>query len=198
MVRSFARTPVDAGVLDQIIHAGHSGPSAGNTRSIELLILERRDDLESSDVEAYWDTTLAADARASFPWPRLLDAPVLIVPYVDPAAYVERYGEPDKARTGLGAGPYAWSVPYWWVDGGAAVENMLLAASGLELGACFFGQFEHEAAVSTRFGVPEGRRAVGTIAIGHPDLPNDRPSRSTRRPKRPVTETTHRGHWQDL
>lgn len=191
MVRSFTRSPVDDGALASIIAAGHSGPSAGNTRSLELLVLS------NDDVAKYWDTTLPIEARLDFPWPGLLNAPLLIVPYVDSGAYVTRYGEPDKTRTGLGVGEDAWQVPYWWVDGGAAVENMLLAVTDLELGACFFGQFEHEPAVRQQFGVPEDRRAVGTIAIGHPDPTTARPSTSTSRPKRPTSETTHYGHWQD-
>lgn len=191
MVRSFTRSPITEHALDQIIRSGHAGPSAGNTRSLELLVLT------GDDVSAYWHTTLTSNARETFPWPGMLEAPVLIVPYVDPAAYVARYREPDKARTGLGEAAAAWTVPYWWVDGGAAVENMLLAAASLELGACFFGQFEHEAAVRARFGVPTNRRAVGTIAIGHRDPSTDRPSKSTARPRRPSSETTHRGHWQE-
>lgn len=191
MVRSFTCSPISEHALDQIIRSGHAGPSAGNTRSLELLVLT------GEDVANYWDTTLTADARETFPWPGLPAAPVLIVPYVDPAAYVARYSEPDKARTGLGEAAEAWTVPYWWVDGGAAVENMLLAAGSLGLGACFFGQFEHEAAVRVRFGVPANRRAVGTIAIGYRDPSTDRPSKSAGRPKRPSSQTTHHGLWQE-
>ncbi len=190
MVRSFTRSPIAQHSLEQIVRAGHAGPSAGNTRSLELLVLT------SDDVVAYWDTTLTTEARESFPWPGLLEAPVLIVPYVDPDAYVARYSEPDKAGTGLGEAIEAWTVPYWWVDGGAAVENMLLTAASLQLGACFFGQFEHEAAVRARFGVPDNRRAVGTIAVGHPDPSTDRPSKSAARPKRPSSHSTHNGYWQ--
>ena len=192
MVRSFSQDAVALDALDHVIGAGHSGPSAGNTRSLELLVLE------DTDVDAYWDTTLTPSARDGFPWPGLLHAPVLLIPYVDPSAYVQRYGEADKARAGLGDSQEAWTVPYWWVDGGAAVENMLLAAIAEGLGACFFGQFEHEVAVRERFGVPDGRRALGTIAIGHPDPSADRPSTSAARPRRPTSQVTHRGSWQDL
>ena len=150
--------------------------------------------LEGRDqTAAYWEVTLAAERRDSFPWPGLLDAPVLLVLWVDPAAYVARYGEPDKAHTGLGVGVDAWPVPYWFVDGGAAAQTVLLAASDLGLGALLFGLFEHEDAVRTRFGVPDGRRAVGTIALGHRRA--ERSSQSANR-RRPALDTViHRGGW---
>ena len=45
----------------------------------------------------YWDASFPPERRDGFRWPGLLDAPVLVVPVADPAAYVERYAEPDKA-----------------------------------------------------------------------------------------------------
>ncbi len=188
MVRSFSNAPVDHDTITTLVSALLSGPSAGNTQPLDALVLI------GDDAATYWDTTLPVARRDGFPWPGLLNAPVLLIPYVRPAAYVDRYGEPDKASTGLGESPEAWTVPYWWVDGGAAVENVLIAVQSLALGACFFGQFEHEDAVRARFGVPDGHRAVGTIALGHPDG-SDRTSRSARRPKRSVSDVTHWGAW---
>ncbi|MFT7473411.1 MAG: nitroreductase [Verrucomicrobiales bacterium] len=189
MVRAYLQDAVDASALDAILSAAHRGPSAGNTRSLDIVVLL------GAEVDSYWDLTLGNERRPTFPWPGLLRAPVLLLAYVDPSAYVERYAEADKARTGLGNGETAWPVPYWWVDGGAAVENVLLAAHGLDLGACFFGQFDHEDAVRTRFGVPEGRRALGTIALGHPDPANDRQSQSAQRQAGSGHGNTYQGHW---
>lgn len=189
MVRSFRTDPVADALISRVVEAAHRSPSAGNTRSLEILVLR---DLE---VQTYWDTTLPAERRSAFPWPGLLLAPVLLVPYVDPDRYLARYREPDKERTGLGSGTTAWPVPYWWVDGGAAMQNMLLAAVALDLGACFFGQFEHEAAVKRAFGVPDSHRGVGTVALGHPRPEDDRSSKSASRPGRSTSETTHWGRW---
>lgn len=188
MVRSYTSESVDDAVIDQVVASAYRAPSAGNTRSLELLVLT------GDAVELYWTTALSPAKRAGFPWPGLLLAPVLIVPYVNPSRYADRYSEADKARTGLDTID-AWSVPYWWVDGGAAVENILLTAVALGLGACLFGQFEHEEHLRRAFGVPDEFRAVGTVAFGHPDPDNDRPSQSSRRPRRTVDETTHRGRW---
>ena len=186
MVRAFTPEPVDAALVDRLLDLARRAPSAGNAQPWEFLVLA------GADTGRYWDTTLG-DRRASFRWQGLLFAPVLVVPYVRPGAYTERYSEPDKATTGLGAGPDAWPVPYWWVDGGAVVENLLLAATAAGLGACLFGQFEHEAAVREAFSVPGDRRALGTVAIGHPAP--DEPGRSVRRPRPPLGEVVHRGSW---
>ncbi len=190
MCRDFSDRPVDPGDLDRVLAAALRAPSAGNTAALDLIVLV------GAEVEEYWSTTLAPDRRAGFAWPGLLRAPVLVLPYVDPAAYVARYGESDKAASGLGAGEDAWAVPYWWVDGGGAVMAMLLAADALALGALFFGQFDHEVAVARRFGVPSGRRALGTIALGHPGPDAARRSASARRGRPSVAEVVHRGGWR--
>ncbi len=188
MIRSFGDEPVDPSIVDGIIDLARRGPSAGNTGGIHFLVLEGVE-----HTSAYWDVTLPPERRESFPWPGLLNAPVLLIPWVDPGAYVARYGEPDKMHTGLGADTDAWPVPYWFVDGGAAVQTVLLAASDLGLGALLFGLFDHEDAVRERFGVPAGRRAVGAIALGH--RRDDRRSRSARRRRPELDSVIHRGGW---
>jgi len=128
----------------------------------------------------------------------LVAAPVLVVVAVRPDAYVDRYAEPDKAATGLGGSTEAWSVPYWWVDAGAAIEHLLLGAVDAGLGACLFGLFDHEPAVASAFGVPDGWRLVGTVALGHrpaSDEAAEAPGRSQARPRRPLAEVVHRGGW---
>ena len=188
MVRAFRREPIANDVLDAVLAAGLRGPSAGNSAAIELVVLEG-----ASDTARYWDETLPVERRADFPWPGLLDAPVLVLVAVDPGAYVARYAESDKAATGLGVEAEAWPVPYWFVDGGAAVMAVLYAAVDAGLGALMFGAFEHEPALKARFGIPAGQRLVATIALGHPAP--DRPSKSAGRVRRPDEERIHRSMW---
>lgn len=190
MVRSFTAQAVAPEVVARLIDLARRAPSAGNTRATSFLVLDRPD-----DVAAYWATTLPVERRATFGWPGLLVAPVLVVVTVRPDAYVARYGEADKAATGLGEAAERWPVPYWWVDAGAVCQNLLLAAVDAGLGACLFGLFEHEAAVAERFGIPEGERLVATVAIGHPDPSGIRPGRSAGRPRPPLDEVLHRGRW---
>ncbi len=186
MVRNFSEVPVEDRMLERLLDLTRRAPSAGNTQPWELLVLR------GVDVGRYWETTLREPS--TFRWQGLLTAPVLVLPYVRPSAYADRYAEPDKAATGLGAGVDAWPTPYWWIDGGAAVQNLLLAATAAGLGACLFGQFEHEDAVREEFGVPADRRALGTVAIGHP-APADEPGRSSSRTRPDLDTIVHHGRW---
>lgn len=188
MCRSFQTRQVERATVDLLIRHAMKAPSAGNTSSLQFLVLEGHD-----ETSRYWDVTLDLERRAGFPWPGLLDAPVIMVPWVEPGAYVRRYGEDDKVSTGLGESADRWPVPYWFVDGGAAVMSVLLGAADAGLGSLFFGLFEHEAAVRQEFGVPECYRAVGAIALGHP-LPS-RPSSSAGRKKPGFDTVVHRGRW---
>jgi len=190
MVRSFGPRPVDPEVVDRIVQAALRAPSAGNTLATSFVVLE------GDDTARLWDATLPAERRATFPWPGLLDAPVVVVALVEPGAYPRRYAEDDKAATGLGAGVDAWPVPYWWVDGGMAVQTLLLGATDAGLGALFYGLFEHEQAALAALGVPDGWRALGAVALGHSADDPGPPGRSARRPGPPDSTRVHRGGWQ--
>jgi nitroreductase len=189
MVRSFDRRPVPIAEVDRLIDLARRAPSAGNTQACAFVVLS------GGETARLWDVTLPAERRAGFRWPGLVDAPVVIVPVVRPGAYVDRYGEADKASTGLGSGEAAWPVPYWWVDAGMAVHGLLLGAVDAGLGALFYGLFEHEAAALAALGVPDGWRAVGAVALGWPAPSGDAPSRSSSRPRPPLAEVIHRGGW---
>jgi nitroreductase len=188
MCRDFTDESIGEAVLDRILGAALGAPAAGNTHGLDLVVLR------GSQTSLYWDVTLSPQRRAGFRWPGLLKAPVLVVPYVDPQAYIERYSEADKVRSGLGVDPDNWVVPYWFVDGGAAVMAMLTAAEALGLGALLFGQFDHESAVRVALGVPEHFRAVGTVALGHRRAHTE-PSRSARRGRPEVAQHVHQGFW---
>jgi nitroreductase len=188
MVRAFTDAPVAPDVLDELLDLARRAPSAGNSQGTAFVVLDTAD-----AVAGYWDLTLPAERRASFALPGLLDAPVLVVVVCSHRTYVDRYAEPDKVATGLGQDADAWSVPYWFVDAGMAIEHLLLGVTEAGLGACFFALFDHEAAVLSSLGVPDGWRAVGTVAIGHPAA--DRPGRSARRPRRAFDDVVHRGRW---
>ncbi len=189
MVRSYTDEPVDPAVVRTLLATSRRGPSAGNTASLEYLVLD-----EPAAVARYWDLTLPPERRSTFRWQGLLEAPVLIVPCCSAAAYVERYAEPDKAASGLGRDPSAWSVPYWFVDGGAAVMLLLLAATDAGLGALFFGLFGHTRAVKDAFAIPDEFEPLGTIALGHP-ADDDATGRSSGRPRRSLDQVIHRGSW---
>ena len=161
MARALRPDPVAPEVVDRCVEAAGRAPIAGNAR-------EARGFLVVDDPARYWSVTLPDPS--SFGFPGLLRAPVLVVVCCSPAAYAQRYAEPDKDRAStLGRGPAAWPQPFWWFDAGAAAEALLLQARAEGLGGCLFGLFEHEAAVLDAFGVPGGWRAACTIALGWPE-----------------------------
>ena len=98
MTRSFTRDKISTELVDVLVGLARLAPRAGNTHGIEFLILE------NSHVDEYWETTFNEKNRDDFPWPNLFNVPVLILIWVDPKRYVERYSEGDKRRSGLGKG----------------------------------------------------------------------------------------------
>ncbi|HET8931001.1 MAG TPA: nitroreductase family protein [Acidimicrobiales bacterium] len=187
MRRVFSPAALERDWLDATLDLARQVPSAGNAQGLEWLVLDT-----SEATEKYWSITLG-ERRAGFTHQGLLAAPVLVVAIADPGAYVARYAETDKAQTALGTTADAWNVPYWWVDAGMAIQTLLLVVEDAGLSACFFGLFDHEDAVLAAHGVPAGRRAVGTIAIGHRAHGGETPGRSATRPRR--TDVIHRGRW---
>jgi nitroreductase len=192
MTRSFDETPVDPGVLDDMVDLASRAPSAGKAQGWHLVVLEG----ESTAV--FWDTTLPSVRRDSFRWQQLLNAPVIALPFADSKAYTDRYAEPDKVQTGLGAGPDAWPVPYWTIDASMSVMTLLLAAENVGLGALFFGVFRGERELRQALSIPPGLELLGALAIGHPaakSADETDPGRSADRRRRQPGEIIHRGRW---
>ncbi len=196
MTRAFSTRPVDSALISQIVDLASRAPSAGKTQGWHALIIT------SSDTVKFWDDTLAVEKRESFRWKQLLDAPIIALVFADPAAYVERYSEHDKAHTGLGASTEAWPTPYWTVDASFAAMTMLLAAEDAGLGALFFGVFHGEQQLRTRLCVPDAMELIGAIAIGWPDervVENETPKTekglSASRARRSAEQIIHLNAW---
>ncbi len=190
MTRAFRPEPLPDGLLDDLVDLASRAPSAGKTQGWHVVALE------GDDTSVFWDITLPVDRRESFRWQRLPDAPVILLPLADPQAYVHRYAEPDKAKTGLGAGPEAWPVPYWTIDASMAVMTLLLAAEDAGLGALFFGVFRGEDTLRDTLGIPDHLELLGAIALGYAaDGDDDGAGRSSSRPRRTPAEIVNRGRW---
>jgi len=190
MTRSFLADPVPAALLDEMVGLAARSPSAGKTQGWHLLVLE------GAGTAQFWDRTLPPASRDGFPWPGLVDAPVIALPFADPAAYLERYSHADKADAGLGASTAAWPAPYWTIDTSFALMTLLLAAQDAGLGSLFFGVFNGESDLCADLGVPEHLQLLGAIALGYPDVDRERPVNLANRPhRRRPAEIIHRGHW---
>lgn len=188
MTRAFDRRPVDPSLLDGLLGLARRAPAAGNTDGLDWVVLE------GADTARFWDVTMAPERRDGFAFPGLLAAPVIVLPVADPGAYLARYGEPDKARSGL-ADADRWPVPYWSMDGAMAVMILLLAAEDAGLGALWFGVFNEGERVAASLGLPPDRQMLGALALGWPSPEPARPGRSAARPRRPLPDTIHRPTW---
>lgn len=185
MVRDFASRGVDDAVLDRIVRAGLTGPSAGFTQGFTFLVVA-----DASDRERFWAT------NEHNPQPEgVRRAPVVIVPFASKAAYLDRYAEPDKGWTDRDES--RWPVPYWYIDTGFAALLVVLAAVEEGLGALFFGvPREDWAELREAFGVPEERDPIGAIAIGHPGE-DDMASSADSRERKDLGEAVFEGRWNE-
>ncbi|SOD71236.1 nitroreductase [Jatrophihabitans sp. GAS493] len=188
MVRSYDRHRVVAPeTVAELLDLAIRAPSAGFSQGWEFLVLDRPE-----DVRRYWEATTEPDAPAD-PWLQgMSQAPVLILPFSDKSAYIDRYAEADKGWTDRDEA--RWPVPYWHIDTGMASLLILLGAVDAGLVGCFFGvPGSAEAAVREAFAVPSRLTPIGVISLGYPAP--DRRSPSLRRGRRPVSEVAHFGRF---
>jgi nitroreductase len=188
MTRSFQPTPLPGAVVAELLDLARRAPSAGYSQGVSFLVLR-----DAAETAAFWDVS-GGRAWWTEQAPGTLAAPVLVLPLADAAVYTARYSEPDKAGHGLDDAAN-WPVPFWLTDAAMAAMNLLLAAEARGLGALFFGIFGDEREVLRRFGVPDGVRTIGAIALGY-RAADDHPSGSpTTHPRRPLDELVHWGTW---
>lgn len=158
MVRNYADRPVHPRALDRILDAGTRAPSAGHTQGVTLVVVTdpaRRSTIAELAGEAGFV------ARGFDPW--LSRAPVHVVLCTSERAYRERYAEDDKPSGDVDG----WEVPYWWVDAGAAFQNLLLATVDEGLAAGFLGAHAIPG-LADAIGAPDGVTPLGVVTIGHP------------------------------
>ena len=135
MVRNYTADPVDADMLDRILDAGRRIPSAGFSQGVFLIAATDQQTRTEIAALSGEEDYVAAGFE---PW--ISKAPVHVVVCVSSEVYADRYAEEDKGGPDSPmAAAENWPVPYWWVDGGAALQNLLLAAVDEGLGAGFLG-----------------------------------------------------------
>ena len=185
MVRNYMSDPVPPEALDRIVDAGLRAPSAGYSQGMGFVVVT---DAATRKSIAHLAEEKEYVASGFDPW--ISKAPAHIVITVSESIYRERYREPDKL--GPDGEEIDWPVPYWWVDAGAAMMAVLLAAVNDGLAAGFLGVHSMRD-LATLLAIPEHQSPIGVVTVGHP-MP-DRRSGSLARGKRPRAGLVHRERW---
>jgi nitroreductase len=185
MVRHFTQEPVSPEALERILYAACHAPSAGYTQGQSFVVVTQTD-MKVTIAELCGEEFYKE--RGWDPW--ISEAPVLVIPCTSEEAYHSRYREPDKMPEG--GEEIEWPVPYWFMDAGCAVENLLLAVVNEGLAAGFAGTGDL-AALRALTGIPDEVTPVGVIPIGHgaPDIR----SPSLKRGRKPWEDYVHREQW---
>ena len=187
MVRHYEPEPIPREVLERITGTIRRAPSGGYSQGQRLLVVD--------------DPALLAELARMFE-----GAPEGVEPWAESAAahifvltreqdYHDRYRKPDKLEDGE---EIVWPVPFWYVDAGAAMMLLLLAAIDEGLGAGVYGVFgEDEAKLRGLLGIPDDVLFVAGMTVGKP-LPDPGwskiTSRATQR-RRTLDELVHWNTW---
>lgn len=162
-VRRFEEGGVERDVIERIARLAQRTPSAGFSQGQRLVVVTdpavRREVAEICG-EAWY--------RDEFgPW--VSECAAQFIPCVSEAIYHRRYQEPDKVQDD--GSEIDWPVPYWWVDIGATMQTIMLAAVDEGLGCGFIGP-EIEP-LRAHLGIPDEFVPIGVMPVGRP-LPDIR------------------------
>jgi nitroreductase len=175
MVRHYDSEPVPRETLERICRTVRRAPSGGFSQGQRLVVVTEADTrAQIADLlhEAEW----IAEGRE--PW--LSAAPAHIIVCAREQDYHDRYNEPDKLAA-TGGVEVEWPAPFWFVDAGAAMMLLLLAAIDEGLAAGVYGVTVPEMqAFKELLGIPDDVHVVAGVTVGKP-RPDPNASRATSR-----------------
>ena len=162
MVRNYRDEPVLHEVVERIVETVRRAPSAGYSQGQRLLVLTEPE--ARAETARILGSTGWTEPEDHEPW--LESAPVHVLVGTREDDYHDRYRKPDKLH---GDEEIDWPVPYWFVDAGAALMLLLLAAIDEGLAAGVSGvPLDAAAELRATFGIPEDVSVVALVTIGHP------------------------------
>lgn len=139
-VRSFLDKPVEKYLIEKILKAGMSGPSACNKRPWQFLVVEDKD-------------TLAKMAKVCGAAGK---------PLLGAACAILICGDMEKT--------FRRAPEYWVVDGAIAGQNMILTAANFGIGSVWLGTWPQKEKIEGEaqlFNLPEGIVPHSVIAFGY-------------------------------
>jgi FMN reductase [NAD(P)H] len=191
-VRSYADRPVPRDALQRITNAAVvRAPSAGFSQGLRLVVVTDAETRREIAVAAA-EEELAAHGRVR--WKAA--APVHVVVLTREDDYHDRYRKRDKLQITGGHEIY-WPAPYWYVDAGAAVMTLMLAAIDEGLDTAIFGVTDLDG-LHQLLGLPEDLRFVAVVTMGYPAEQADEPSKDAsvfKERRRPREEVVRWERW---
>ncbi len=188
MVRHYAPEPVSEESLERIVASVRRAPSAGFSQGQRLLVVT-----DPGLVAALAAEESRASPEDVEPW--FGSAPAHVLVLTREQDYHDRYREPDKLQNGT---ELEWPVPFWFVDAGAALMLVLLAAIDEGLVAGVYGvTVELEPAVRALLAIPDDLRIVAGVTVGlaAPDPGWSRIASRATRPRRSLGELVRWQRW---
>jgi nitroreductase len=183
-VRRFEDGGVDRAVIERIARLAQRTPSAGFSQGQRVVVVtdpERRKELARLCGEEEYDDL------GMGPW--ISECAAQFVPCVSEEIYHRRYREPDKVDDD--GNEIEWPVPFWWIDVGATMQNIMLAAVDEGLASGFAGGDVDQ--IRRILGMPDEFTPIGVMPVGRP-LPDVR-SPSLKRGWVPFEEFARWERW---
>jgi FMN reductase [NAD(P)H] len=185
-VRGFEEGGVDRDVIERIARLAQRTPSAGFSQGQRLIVVtepERRRAVAKTYGEDEYEPMFGR-------W--ISECAAQFIPCVSEEIYHRRYQEPDKIDED--GREIDWPIPYWWVDIGATMQNVMLAAVDEGLGCGFVGAgLEGIEALKRYLAIPDGFEPIGVMPVGRP-IPDVR-SPSLKRGWVPFESFAHWERW---
>jgi nitroreductase len=161
MVRHYESTPVPQETLERIVRTVRRAPSGGFSQGQRLVVVTEGS-TRAQIAELLHEEEWIAQGRE--PW--LSVAPVHVVVCTREQDYHDRYNEPDKLAV-TGGVELEWPAPFWFVDAGAAMMLLLLAALDEGLAAGVYGVTVPEMArFKQLLDIPADVSVVAGVTIG--------------------------------
>ncbi len=187
-VRNYLPEAVPRETLERIVARGRKIPSAGHSQGLRLVVVT---DAETRRALAELAGEPEYVAMGLEPW--ISRAPAHVVVCVREEDYRARYREPDKTH-GEEEGEFAWPVPYWWVDAGAALMLLMLVAIDEGYACGVYGMpGEGWEGLHELLGIPADVQPVAVVTIGKPGP--ETAQGSARRGWKPLDDVVHWERW---
>lgn len=137
-------------------------PTAGFSRGIEIVSVENKESIQKLAIYANEETYIE---KGFGKW--ISNSKAIFLILINEAAYHERYNMMDKKNE---TSSKNWSVPYWYVDAGAAMMNCMLLIDETGLKSGFLGSHNMEVLeIKSLLNIPKNIEILGFVTAGVED-----------------------------